>query len=293
MNSTRNHFCVASVMLSLIALLSIVATAARAADNDCAKIVMPTRGISAHRGASDTHPENTLSAFREAIRLGAHQIELDVSLTKDGHLVIMHDATVDRTTNGKGAVRQLTLAQIKKLDAGAKKHARFAGERVPTLREALEIMPLNIWLNLHLRDPAVVGELTAREVIRQKRTHQSFLACKRAASEAARRAAPEILICNMERQGGNADKYIDDTIARKCQFIQLYKNLPSPAQTQKLKDAGVRINLFQGTTVKSLSDAYKTGVQFPLVDNVATVIEEAKQYNVKPLAPIYAGSKKP
>ncbi|MBN2294054.1 MAG: PQQ-binding-like beta-propeller repeat protein, partial [Pirellulales bacterium] len=279
----------AAKVLSILALAVFITTghSAGAADDDCAKIVMPVRGICAHRGASETHPENTLAAFREAIRLGAHQIEMDVSLTKDGHLVIMHDATVDRTTNGKGAVRELTLAQIKKLDAGSKKHARFAGEQVPTLRESLEIMPLNIWLNLHLRNPAEVGELTAREVIRQNRRHQAFLACSRAATEAARRVDPSILICNMERQSGDADKYIDDTIARKCQFIQLYPKLPSSAQSHKLKDAGVRINLFQGTTVKSLADTYKAGVQFPLVDNVAQIIEQAKSFGVKPLVPIY------
>lgn len=290
MNSTHKHFAVVFTLLMLAAFATAFAPVRAEADG-CAKIVMPTRGISAHRGASDTHPENTLAAFREAIRLGAHQIELDVSLTIDGHLVIMHDATVDRTTDGRGAVRKLTLAQIKKLDAGAKKHARFAGERVPTLREALEIMPLNIWLNLHLRNPAAVGELTAREVIRQKRTHQSFLACGRAATEAARRVDPKIPICNMERQSGNVDKYIDDTIARKCQFIQLYKYLPLPAQTQKLKDAGVQVNLFQGSTVKSLANAYKSGVQFPLVDDAAAKIEEAKKFGVKPLVPIYCKAK--
>ena len=79
---------------------------------------MPTRGICAHRGASDSHPENTIAAFREAIRLGAHMIELDVTLSSDGKLVLMHDHTVDRTTDGNGRVEELTLADLKKLDAG-------------------------------------------------------------------------------------------------------------------------------------------------------------------------------
>lgn len=289
MNFTFKSFAVVLILSFLSAIAPITAWAA---GDDCSKIVMPARGISAHRGASDTHPENTLAAFREAIRLGAHQIELDVVLTKDGHPVIMHDSTVDRTTDGKGAVRDMTLTQIKKLDAGAKKHARFAGEQVPTLRETLEIMPMNIWLNLHLRNPAATGEVVAHEVIRQKRSHQAFLACDHAATDAARRVDPNILICNMERQGDNATKYIDDTIARKCQFIQLCGELPSPEQMQKLKDAGVRINLFQGTTVKSLDDAYKAGVQFPLVDNVGPVIEQAKNFGVQPLVPIYRSTKK-
>ena len=84
---------------------------------------MPSRGICAHRGASDTHPENTLAAFREAIQLGAHMIEFDVALSKDGQLVLMHDTTVDRTTDGDGPVSELTLAELKKLDAVGSKNS--------------------------------------------------------------------------------------------------------------------------------------------------------------------------
>ena len=88
--------------------------------------------VCAHRGASDTHPENTIEAFREAIRLGAQMIEFDVALSRDGKLVLMHDSTVDRTTNGKGPVSQLTLEELKKLDAGVYKAKHFAGATVPT-----------------------------------------------------------------------------------------------------------------------------------------------------------------
>ncbi|NLF17437.1 MAG: glycerophosphodiester phosphodiesterase [Lentisphaerae bacterium] len=95
--------------------------------------------IEAHRGASDECPENTLSAFRRAVELGAASIELDIHETKDGELVVMHDETVDRTTRGKGRLAALTLAELRALDCGAWKHARFAGERIPTLAEALEL----------------------------------------------------------------------------------------------------------------------------------------------------------
>ena len=95
--------------------------------------------IEAHRGASDECPENTLSAFRRAVELGAASIELDIHETKDGELVVMHDETVERTTRGKGRLAALTLAELRNLDCGAWKHARFAGERIPTLAEALEL----------------------------------------------------------------------------------------------------------------------------------------------------------
>ncbi len=79
---------------------------------------LPIRGICAYRGASNTYPENTRASFREAIRLGAHMIEMDVCFTKDRQLALMHDVTVDRTTNGSGTVSELTLEEIKRLDAG-------------------------------------------------------------------------------------------------------------------------------------------------------------------------------
>jgi glycerophosphoryl diester phosphodiesterase len=96
--------------------------------------------VIAHRGASRFAPENTIAAFEKAIALGADLIEIDIRETKDGHLVIMHDVTVDRTTNGSGAVADLALAEIKQLDAGSSFSAEFKGEKVPTLDEALEAM---------------------------------------------------------------------------------------------------------------------------------------------------------
>src|SRR5437016_9697029 len=76
--------------------------------------------VIAHRAGRGIMPENTLSAIRNAIKLGVDYVELDIRATKDGHLVIMHDGTVDRTTNGKGAVRDLDLDTIAALDAGSK-----------------------------------------------------------------------------------------------------------------------------------------------------------------------------
>ena len=94
----------------------------------------------AHRGASGDYPENTLLAFEKALEIGVDEIELDLHSTKDGHLVVMHDATVDRTTDGTGAIAELTLAEIKALDAGSSFDERFRDERVPTWEEALDLV---------------------------------------------------------------------------------------------------------------------------------------------------------
>ena len=99
----------------------------------------------AHRGASAYEPENTLRAFRKAIELGADMIEVDVRLSRDGHPVIMHDATVDRTTDGTGYVRDKTLAELKGLDAGH-------GEQIPTLQEAMELVQGRCGLYIELKE---------------------------------------------------------------------------------------------------------------------------------------------
>ena len=90
-----------------------------------------------HRGTVKFAPENTIVAHEAAIALGARAIEFDVRFTRDSEAVVIHDATVDRTTNGSGRVENMTLAEIKTLDAGSWKGPEFSGEQVPTLREAL------------------------------------------------------------------------------------------------------------------------------------------------------------
>jgi glycerophosphoryl diester phosphodiesterase len=92
----------------------------------------------AHRGASGYAPENTLAAFRRATALGVTFIETDLHLTRDAHFVALHDETVDRTTTGQGPIQTLTLAEVRRLDAGSWFGSEFMGERVPTLVEILE-----------------------------------------------------------------------------------------------------------------------------------------------------------
>ena len=96
--------------------------------------------IIAHRGSAGTHPENTLPAFMEAVRSGADGIELDVHLTADQQLVVIHDESVDRTTNGKGLIRELTLEEIKKLDAVSWFDKKYQATKISTLQEVLNLL---------------------------------------------------------------------------------------------------------------------------------------------------------
>lgn len=94
--------------------------------------------VVAHRGMVAGFPENTLAAYRQAITMGFSAIEIDLQATADGHIVVMHDDTVDRTTSGCGAVSELTLADIRSLDAGSHAGPEFADQKVPTFQEVLE-----------------------------------------------------------------------------------------------------------------------------------------------------------
>jgi len=105
-----------------------------------------------HRGAKESAPENTLASLREAARQGARWVEVDVMLTRDRRPVLIHDDTLNRTTSGFGPVPDLTLAELKRLDAGSWFDPRFAGESVPTLEEALVLIAdLGLGLNLEIK----------------------------------------------------------------------------------------------------------------------------------------------
>ena len=107
-----------------------------------------------HRGALAVAPENTMASFERAWRDGADLVELDVRLSADDQVVVLHDATVDRTTDGSGLITELTVAELKRLDAGAWFDARFGGERIPTLVEVLAWAKWRVGLLLELKfDP--------------------------------------------------------------------------------------------------------------------------------------------
>ncbi len=248
--------------------------------------ILPEKGLCAHRGAMATHPENTLPAFREAIRAGAHMIEFDVLLTKDNHMVVMHDATVDRTTNGTGKVADLTLDQIKGLDAGSWKSPEFAGTRVPTLNEVLAIMPVNIWLNIHLKGEERLPVMVAEKLASVKRLHQAFLACSRKAAVIAREAVPGIMICNMDRQDDNA-VYVKETVDSEADFIQLRQPLTPllPEYTKRLKENGVKVNFFGTDSPDEIKLLFESGVDFPLVNDIVSSMKVSKELGISPVIP--------
>jgi glycerophosphoryl diester phosphodiesterase len=114
--------------------------------------------IIAHRGASAHAPENTLAAFQLALEHGADGIELDAKLTADGQVVVIHDQTVDRTTGAQGVVREMTLTQLKALDAGSFFDSAFAGEPIPTLAEVFDVVGSRALINVEITNYTSPGD---------------------------------------------------------------------------------------------------------------------------------------
>lgn len=259
---------------------------------DVYDIELPERGLCAHRGAMETHPENTLLAFRKAIEAGAHMIEFDVHLTKDNEVVVIHDATVDRTTDGTGRVADLTLEELKKLDAGSWKSPEFTGERIPTLYETLSIMPINIWLNIHVKGEDLLPVLVAEMVAKENRLHQSFLACSAKAAKNARNIVPDIMICNMDRKEYNWD-YVKGTIEMNADFIQLRRKIYPNFEDyiRVLKENEVRVNYYGTDDPYEIRQLFEYGVDFPLVDDILSSIHVAAELNISPAKPVFQSRK--
>ena len=180
------------------------------------------RVVVAHRGDSGHYPENTAAAFSAAVELGVECIELDVHYASDGTLIIIHDATVDRTSDGVGAVADLTHAQIRTFDAGRWFDDRFAGERFLTLHEALECIPDPVRLNVHIkaesktRDAVVastVGTLRDRALL-----DRAYIASDEATLSVVRQVCSGIEICNLSVQP--AEDYVQRSAAIDCRILQ-------------------------------------------------------------------------
>lgn len=152
----------------------------------------------AHRGFSGAAPENTLAAIRLAMNIPEVEwIEIDVQLSRDGVPVLMHDYTLRRTTNGRGAVREQTLSQLKSLDAGRWKSKVFAGERIPTLDEVLNEVQGRLKINIELKTTAQTYEglaYASASAVRRRgmEAEVCFTSFEPKALLEAREAAPDI-----------------------------------------------------------------------------------------------------
>jgi glycerophosphoryl diester phosphodiesterase len=200
--------------------------------------------VIAHRGASGSSPENTVAAFRRAETIGAGMIELDVQLTRDREVVVMHDWTLERTTDGQGMVRERTLAELRRLDAGGWFGPAFRGERIPTLREVFDAvrLPVNVELKpsgedgLEARALAVVeGAGALGRVV--------FSSFDPGALDRLRARSPEATLAVLWEDGPipEAVRRAERVAARA---LHLRKEVATPAAVAELAAAGLRIRVW-------------------------------------------------
>ena len=295
-NSIKNRISInvvggkgVSALIILLLLMSVTLLQNTMAQN----VEMPSKGFCAHRGAMTSHPENTIPAFEQSILSGAQMIEFDVQFSKDSALIIMHDGTLDRTTNGSGEVALTDSKVIRSLDAGSWKDKAFAGTQVPVLREVLEMMPANIWLNVHLKGGYELGKKVAEVILELGKTHQAVMAVREGAAKGARSVSDKILICNMERQSGGLD-YVEGTIAMGADFIQL-KGPVTPDfkdYAKNLHEKGIGINYFGTDDPVMFKQLFDLGIEFPLVNDIVTAMKHADEFGIKPVVPSYSTLKK-
>ena len=154
--------------------MAMESTADRVTRWDFAPGSQPLPLIVAHRGDVINAPENTISAFRKVLDMGADGIELDVRLTRDEKLVVFHDRCLDRTSNGSGPVNHRTLDEIRELDAGSWFDPGFKGEQPPTLDEAFESLPGDFLINVEMKVIMKGIRLIAHKVAEVVRRHDRW-----------------------------------------------------------------------------------------------------------------------
>lgn len=155
----------------LFALPAKTQASAETGDEPVAQAGSPSYATVAHRGASAYAPENTMAAFKKAAAMEVDYIEFDVQMTKDGQLVVIHDSTVDRTTDGEGSVGEMTYDQLRQLDAGSWFNAAYQGEKIPALREVLDAFGGRVGMLLELKRPAQYPGIELKLAMELKQRH--------------------------------------------------------------------------------------------------------------------------
>ena len=212
---------------------------------DAAK-ALPKR-LCAHRGFSTVAPENSLPAFGSAVALGATEIEFDLWWTKDGEIVSIHDATLDRVSNGTGKVYEHTYEELLKLDFGSKTGKHFAGLKILRFEEILAKLSCHTIMNIHMKDVgAAWDEAHVKKVLRlidayDARAHVYFMSSCGPLQDQLARLAPDIPRCM-----GYAPKkdIVDEAIKHKCQMVQLFKPYFDQSTVDRAHAAGLRVNVF-------------------------------------------------
>jgi glycerophosphoryl diester phosphodiesterase len=263
-------------MLSLGVLLMIIGT---------------TPQVIAHRGASGYAPETTLASYRMALQMKVDYLELDLQMTADGELVAIHDTVVDRTTNGKGAVGEKTLAELKALDAGSwfnrlvpdRARSEYVGEKIPTLQEIIELTkPTSVGLYIELKSPELYpADFEAKLLNALKRNQfekrvvvQSFNARsieKMKALDAGVRTALLVRSLSIDP--------VEATLAVRANELAISYELLAPDVVKRARDNGLAITVWTVDEAEAMKRMTELGVDRIITnypDRLQTLLSQRK-----------------
>ncbi len=231
--------------------------------------------IIAHRGYKKKYPENTLAAFLAAMDTGVPMIELDVTLSRDRRLVVIHDDTLDRTTNGQGPVGDQTLEQLKRLDAGSWFHSDFKGKQLPEFVEVLEMVKGRVIINIEIKSNAYEShhppdaiEKQVVDLVMQKNAADKVLISSfnpeilRQISEIAGR--PELALISSEPA--------DEHTLEFCRHIHAFSwhpdhRIATEDQVKRMHDAGIRVFPYTVNTFEDYAAMRAMGVDGIITDD--------------------------
>lgn len=245
----------------------------------------------AHRGDSAHAPENTLAAFRSAIEQAADGIELDIQLTADHEIIVLHDATLQRTTNGSGYVHGKTLSHIRSLDAGMWFGREFRGERIPTLREVLEILPHEMMLDIEIKPRSGRGhsgkKLARRLVELLNEFHREENVLVTSFSDEALeyvRQESAILQLGFLQHGRQTKKRIESIIHRidVTWYAQHVLTL-TKKRTRELQEMGITVGVFTVNSKRTLKHALHCGVDCIITNDCSAIRSHLRELSASSL----------
>ncbi len=246
---------------------------------------LPRPIIFAHRGSSAHAPENTLAAFELALRQGTDAIELDAKLTADGQVVVIHDQTVDRTTDGIGRVRDLTLAEIRKLDAGSYFDSAFRGEVIPTLDEVLKAVGQMTFINIELTNytsitddlPEKVAALVKRYKLYRRVLFSSFnpIALRRIHRNLPK--APIGLLALAGRSGALARSFVGRILVHYQAFHPEYHDV-TPSMVKRFRRRNHDLFVYTVNHEEDMIRLFKLGITGIFTDDPIMAVQARSSY---------------
>lgn len=231
----------------------------------------------AHRGASSEAPENTLNAMRKAVELGVDYIELDVRLTHDGVPIVIHDAAVSRTTNNKpsGYVYELTFEQIAQLDAGSWFDKRFADEKIPTLKQVLEMernqTGVMIEVKAGLQPPEIIVDAVLGVIDESNQNTAGIVIGSFSISIVGelQKRAPHLRIMGIIEK----ENMVSEFIRREVKLLALWYKLVTPAFIREMHDQGIEVWTFTVDDPKTANFLKSAGID-GIITNHPRLIRE-------------------